>query len=146
MTAIVRERPAKHLQALEISSLVTARWYRMRRPDATMYEPQEIIRLLKRAKIRFVLVGTHGIIGWRSTARGTQDTDVLVALNHSEKAVRVVREAFYVARSGRPGPVLIDITKDAQQSTSEFVWPDAPKLRGYRPDHRPLVYPTTGWR
>ena len=50
-----------------------------------------------------------------------------------------MREAFYVARSGRPGPVLIDITKDAQQSSTEFVWPDAPKLRGYRPDHRPVA-------
>jgi acetolactate synthase I/II/III large subunit len=33
-----------------------------------------------------------------------------------------VREAFAVARSGRPGPVLVDITKDAQQSTAEFDW------------------------
>jgi acetolactate synthase-1/2/3 large subunit len=40
---------------------------------------------------------------------------------------------------GRPGPVLIDITKDAQQSSCEFVWPDAPKLRGYRPAHRPVA-------
>jgi acetolactate synthase-1/2/3 large subunit len=56
-----------------------------------------------------------------------------------DEVARVVREAFYVARSGRPGPVLIDITKDAQQSSGEFVWPDAPKLRGYRPDHRPVT-------
>ncbi len=55
----------------------------------------------------------------------------------AEDVARVVREAFYVASSGRPGPVLIDITKDAQQSSCEFEWPDAPKLRGYRPDHRP---------
>ncbi|BCS33038.1 acetolactate synthase [Luteitalea sp. TBR-22] len=54
-----------------------------------------------------------------------------------EDVARVVREAFYVARSGRPGPVLIDITKDCQQSSCEFVWPDAPKLRGYRPSHTP---------
>src|SRR5512143_2300772 len=33
-----------------------------------------------------------------------------------------VRAAFAVARSGRPGPVLVDITKDAQQSTAEFDW------------------------
>ena len=32
------------------------------------------------------------------------------------KSRRTVREAFYVARSGRPGPVLIDITKDAQRA------------------------------
>jgi acetolactate synthase-1/2/3 large subunit len=55
----------------------------------------------------------------------------------AEDVARTVREAFYVARSGRPGPVLIDITKDAQQTSCEFEWPDAPKLRGYRPLHRP---------
>ncbi len=59
-------------------------------------------------------------------------------VTRADEIARVVREAFYIARSGRPGPVLIDITKDAQQSSAEFVWPDAPKLRGYRPDHRPL--------
>jgi acetolactate synthase-1/2/3 large subunit len=60
-------------------------------------------------------------------------------VTRADEVARVVREAFYIARSGRPGPVLIDITKDAQQSSAEFVWPDAPKLRGYRPDHRPLA-------
>lgn len=59
-------------------------------------------------------------------------------ITRADEVARVVREAFYVARSGRPGPVLIDITKDAQQSSCEFVWPDPPKLRGYRPEHRPL--------
>jgi acetolactate synthase-1/2/3 large subunit len=47
----------------------------------------------------------------------------------------VVREAFYVAKSGRPGPVLIDITKDAQQTSCEFDWDAAaPRMKGYRPD------------
>jgi acetolactate synthase I/II/III large subunit len=59
-------------------------------------------------------------------------------VTRADEVARVVREAFYVARSGRPGPVLIDITKDAQQSSCDFVWPDTPKLRGYRPAHRPL--------
>lgn len=48
---------------------------------------------------------------------------------------RCMREAFYIARSGRPGPVLVDVTKDAQQSTAEFDWEAAaPRLPGYRPD------------
>ncbi len=48
-----------------------------------------------------------------------------------------IHEAFYVARSGRPGPVLVDITKDAQQSSCEFVWDDTPvQLPGYRPELR----------
>lgn len=50
---------------------------------------------------------------------------------------RAIREAFYIAKSGRPGPVLVDITKDAQQMTTEFDWEAAaPKLPGYRPNHR----------
>jgi acetolactate synthase-1/2/3 large subunit len=50
----------------------------------------------------------------------------------------MLRQAFYVARSGRPGPVLVDITKDAQQAIIPFEWDAAPvRLPGYRPDHRP---------
>jgi len=46
-----------------------------------------------------------------------------------------IHEAFYVASSGRPGPVLVDITKDAQQASTEFVWDGSPvQLPGYRPD------------
>jgi acetolactate synthase-1/2/3 large subunit len=59
-------------------------------------------------------------------------------VTHAGEVARTVREAFYVARSGRPGPVLIDITKDAQQSTCEFDWEAAkPQLPGYRPDLSP---------
>ena len=59
-------------------------------------------------------------------------------VTHASEVARTVREAFYVARSGRPGPVLIDITKDAQQSTCEFDWNAAkPQLPGYRPDLSP---------
>ncbi|MCL4814767.1 MAG: biosynthetic-type acetolactate synthase large subunit [Vicinamibacteraceae bacterium] len=59
-------------------------------------------------------------------------------VTRADDIAEVVREAFYIARSGRPGPVLVDITKDAQQSSCEFVWPTSPRLPGYRPDHRPL--------
>jgi acetolactate synthase I/II/III large subunit len=50
-----------------------------------------------------------------------------------------MREAFYIARSGRPGPVLVDITKDAQQATLEDWKYDSSPIRmpGYRPDLRP---------
>jgi acetolactate synthase I/II/III large subunit len=48
-----------------------------------------------------------------------------------------IREAFHVASTGRPGPVLVDITKDALTATTTFVWPDAVDLPGYRPTTRP---------
>lgn len=51
-----------------------------------------------------------------------------------EDLARTLREAFYIAKSGRPGPVLVDITKDAQQASCEFDWDAAaPELPGYRP-------------
>jgi len=59
-------------------------------------------------------------------------------VTRAEDVAPAIREAFHVAASGRPGPVLIDITKDAQQSATEFDWDAAaPQMRGYRPDHRP---------
>jgi acetolactate synthase I/II/III large subunit len=59
-------------------------------------------------------------------------------VTRAEDIAPAVREALYVAKSGRPGPVLIDITKDAQQGTCEFDFESAaPKMRGYRPDLSP---------
>lgn len=46
---------------------------------------------------------------------------------------KVMKEAFHIARTGRPGPVLIDIAKDAQTAEVDFVYPDEVDLPGYRP-------------
>ena len=48
-----------------------------------------------------------------------------------EELPRVVKEAFYIARTGRPGPVAIDIAADVFNSEIEFVYPDTVNLRGY---------------
>jgi len=50
---------------------------------------------------------------------------------------RALAEAFHVARSGRPGPVLVDISKDALQKVTTFSWPPTTDLPGYRPVTRP---------
>jgi acetolactate synthase-1/2/3 large subunit len=51
----------------------------------------------------------------------------------------VMQEAFYIARSGRPGPVLVDIAKDAQQASLDWEYEDNPiQLPGYRPHRHPL--------
>ncbi|MFP3896268.1 MAG: biosynthetic-type acetolactate synthase large subunit [Anaerolineales bacterium] len=46
---------------------------------------------------------------------------------------RVIKEAFYIARTGRPGPVLIDIAKDVQMAEAEFEYPNGVNLPGYKP-------------
>ncbi len=54
-------------------------------------------------------------------------------VTRAEDVAQAVREAFVIAKSGRPGPVLIDITKDAQQSSCEFDWEAAaPGVPGWR--------------
>ncbi len=50
---------------------------------------------------------------------------------------RVIAEAFHLAASGRPGPVLVDVTKDAQQATTTFSWPPTFDLDGYKPTTKP---------
>ena len=50
---------------------------------------------------------------------------------------RVVTEAFHIAGTGRPGPVLIDVSKDALQARTTFSWPQEMRLPGYRPTLRP---------
>ena len=47
---------------------------------------------------------------------------------------RVIKEAFYIASTGRPGPVLVDVPKDVQQEEAEFVYPDEIDLPGYKPN------------
>jgi len=71
---------------------------------------------------------------------------------------RVMKEAFHIARTGRPGPVLVDIPKDIANASLDFVYPDAVDLPGYKPtrtghplqiqaaaeaiakSHRPVLY------
>jgi len=73
-----------------------------------------------------------------------QETDItgitLPITKHSYLVTRIedimpaIKEAFHLAKSGRPGPVLVDITKDAQQKAIDWSWDAAPvKMRGHRP-------------
>src|SRR5919202_1742146 len=73
-----------------------------------------------------------------------QETDIIGVANPCTKysfqpraAVEipeVVKKAFYIAESGRPGPVLVDIPKDVQQATADMKFPDLIKVRGYNPN------------
>ncbi len=47
---------------------------------------------------------------------------------------RIIKQAFYIARTGRPGPVLVDLPKDVQMATAKFEYPDKVEIRGYKPN------------
>ena len=92
---------------------------------------------------------TGQVTSWYIGYDAFQETDVtdvtLPITKHNYLVTSVedinatVREAFYLARSGRPGPVLIDITKDAQMNEIDWEYDDTPiKMSGYRPDFSPV--------
>ena len=61
-------------------------------------------------------------------------------ITNADEVARTVRQAFHVARSGRPGPVVIDFCKNAQIEKVPFEYPDDLDLPGYQPPlHAPLV-------
>lgn len=116
-----------HLQALHTGSEVT-RWYRKERePQVLKVTPERVIAALHRAGIHFVLMGTHGINGYRDQARATQDVDVLVTKKDTRKAVRLLQQTFpylevnenaAVARFLDPvtQKVVIDVMKPASRA------------------------------
>lgn len=53
-----------------------------------------------------------------------------------EELPRIIREAFYIARSGRPGPVLVDLPKDVIGQTIDFHYPEKIDIRGYKPTYK----------
>jgi acetolactate synthase-1/2/3 large subunit len=53
---------------------------------------------------------------------------------------RIVREAFYIASTGRPGPVLIDLPKDVTGGMADFIWPKQVKIRGYNPTYHGNIW------
>ncbi|HZD81679.1 MAG TPA: biosynthetic-type acetolactate synthase large subunit [Nitrososphaeraceae archaeon] len=72
-----------------------------------------------------------------------QETDIIGVANPCTKYAfqpttaseipESVKKAFYIAETGRPGPVLIDIPKDVQQATADMKFPELIKVRGYNP-------------
>ncbi|HMO66368.1 MAG TPA: thiamine pyrophosphate-binding protein, partial [Verrucomicrobiota bacterium] len=98
------------------------------------------------------LVAITGQVPQAMIGRGAfQETDMigltLPIVKHSYLVTdindipRIVKEAFYIAQSGRPGPVVIDFPKNVQQQRAQPVWPTLDEvkrgLRGYRqPEHR----------
>ena len=56
--------------------------------------PLEVMSVLDKQRIKFMLVGLHGLVGWLNEARATEDVDILVGTKHQKKAVRLLLERF----------------------------------------------------
>jgi acetolactate synthase-1/2/3 large subunit len=67
----------------------------------------------------------------------TPITKYVTQVKRTEDIPKVFKTAFYVATSGRPGPVLVDVPKDIQQHSTDFEFHDSITLRGYKPRDNP---------
>jgi hypothetical protein len=90
----IKTGPIDHHASLDSVWWLTRTQYKMHRPDAMQVEPNELIRVLNEASVKFVLMGQHGISGWLSEPRATRDVDVVVQKRHFAKAVRAVQAAW----------------------------------------------------
>src|SRR5262245_53318078 len=59
-----------------------------------MYDPIDVIGVLNKAKVRFILVGAHGLAEWVDDPRQTQDVDFVVMNKHQKRATQAVRDAY----------------------------------------------------
>ena len=80
--------PDVHARSLATSTALSEYYV----PD--LIPPLEVIRVLNRAGVRFVLAGTHGLGGWTKKPRATEDVDVLVAARGYRKALAALLAAF----------------------------------------------------
>jgi Nucleotidyl transferase AbiEii toxin, Type IV TA system len=105
-----------HVQALRVSSELSAYYVEH------IVTPLEVIAVLNREKVSFVLVGAHGIGGWTGKPRATEDVDLVVAEKQIKKATRALlaefpqlqaRDEEVVVRlqDRESGDVLIDLIK-----------------------------------
>ena len=86
---------------------------------------------------------TGSVVSWLIGRDGFQEADItgitIPITKHATLVLNVediaqgIREAFHIATTGRPGPVLIDIPRDVQQQTAEFDYPTEVNLPGYKP-------------
>jgi hypothetical protein len=82
-----------HRSALRISSNVTRNIRQLQGRTKVDIQPREVIRILSKARIKFTLVGAHGIAGWLVDPRASQDVDVIIHGQH-KKAVQAIRKAI----------------------------------------------------
>ncbi len=82
------------------------------------------------------LIGTDGFQEIDAVGISRPCTKHNFLVRSIEELPRILKEAFYIARSGRPGPVLVDIPKDITVETGEFVYPESVDIPSYRPTYK----------
>jgi acetolactate synthase-1/2/3 large subunit len=88
-------------------------------------------------QVSSTLIGTDGFQEADISGISLPITKHNFLVTKPEDIARTIAEAFHLASTGRPGPVLVDIAKDALQATTEFTWPVPIDLPGYHPVTRP---------
>lgn len=86
-------RSPDHVRALKITSRLVRTFRVMYKRNAPNILPQDVIKILNNAGVKFTLVGAHAIGGWLDEPRSTQDVDVLVHSQH-RKAVQALQKAY----------------------------------------------------
>jgi hypothetical protein len=86
--------------------------------------PKDIVPLLERLKVEYVVMGLYGISGWLKEPRATQDVDVLIAKRHHKKAVHAVLNAF-PGLTTRDTPVVLRFLED-DEPVLDFMKPHHP--------------------
>ena len=80
------------------------------------------------------LIGTHAFQEVDIVGMTRSVTKYGVTVRRREDLGRIIKMAFYIARTGKPGPVLIDIPKDIQTMSGPADYPDKVEIRGYKPN------------
>jgi hypothetical protein len=125
-TAPVASAPRWHRDALRISSQLTRHFRRKYQPDTIMVTPEAVIKLLTKAGVKFVLMGTYGIEGYRTEPRATQDVDVMVRSADHAKAVKAVRQRFPKLRLEDYGVVTRFVDPATNLVVLDLMKPDQP--------------------
>jgi hypothetical protein len=91
--------------------------------------PLDVIAVLNKAKIPFVLIGAYGLAGWMKQARATEDVDVVVASKHLNKTVNALAAAFPDLEQEHEEVVVRFRERDSQVVVIDVVKPTQPHLR-----------------
>ncbi len=86
-------------------------------------------------QIPLALIGTDGFQEVDAVGISRPCTKHNYLVKSIEDLPRILKEAFYIARSGRPGPVLVDIPKDITSEIAEFKYPDSVNIPTYKPSY-----------